>query len=284
MSSAVTTVVATRDRWGDLAWSLLRQERPVILVDNGSTDGTPSLVRARFPDVTVIELGRNHGAVARNVGVEAATTPYVAFADDDSWWAPGSLDLAAELLDRHPRLGLLAARVLVGEDERLDPTCAEMAVSPLDSPATMPGRAVLGFVACGAVVRREAFLAAGGFDPVVRFPGEEERLSLDLAAAGWQLAYVEDIIAHHHPSSTRAPGLERRALEQRNELLTAVMRRPWPAVRATVAGKLRGDRAARLGVLRAVPRLPWALVRRRRLPADVERARQLLSAARPEKA
>ena len=50
------------------------------------------------------------------------------------------------------------------------------------------------------MVRTEAFLAAGGFDPVVRFPGEEERLSLDLAAAGWGMAYVDSVTVHHHPS------------------------------------------------------------------------------------
>ena len=44
----------------------------------------------------------------------------------------------------------------------------------------LPGRSVLGFLACGAVVRRSAFVQAGGFDPVVHFGGEEERLALDL--------------------------------------------------------------------------------------------------------
>lgn len=274
----VTTVVATRDRWSDLTWSLPRQQRPVILVDNGSTDGTPERVRGTMPGIAVVELGHNAGAVARNVGVERAMTPYVAFADDDSWWPADSLRRAAQLLDAHPRLGLVAARILVGVDERLDPVCAEMAASPLGTPEDMPGPAILGFVACGAVVRREAFLAAGGFDPVVHWPGEEERLALDLAAAGWGLAYVDDVVAHHHPSTNRGPTLQRRALEERNAVLTAVMRRPWPRVRLEVARRLHGDRATRLGVLRSVPRLPAALVRRRRLPAAVEAGRRLLDA------
>jgi GT2 family glycosyltransferase len=279
MRSGVTTVIVTKDRWADLAWSLPRQQAPVILVDNGSTDGTAELVRERFPHITVIELDHNRGAVARNIGARAATTPYVAFADDDSWWPVESLGRAAGLLDRHFRLGLIAGRVLVGRENRLDPTCATMAASPLPTPAGLPGPAVLGFVACGAVVRRHAFLEAGGFDPIVQFPGEEERLALDLAAAGWQLAYVEDVVAHHHPSLTRGSTLRRLTLERRNELLTAVMRRPWRTVGATLGHQLRDGRAARLGVLQAVPRLPSALVHRRPLPPRVEEARRLLDTA-----
>ena len=266
----VTTVVATRNRWTDLAESLLRQEHPVILVDNGSDDGTPDRVRAAFPQVRVIELGHNAGAVARNVGVRAAGTPYVAFADDDSWWAPGALDRAAEHLDRHPRLGLLAGRILVGDDGHLDPVCEEMAGSPLPTSIDLPGPSVLGFVACGTVVRREAFLRAGGFDEVVHFGGEEERLAIDLASNGWGLAYVDDVVAHHHPSPTRDGHGARRALLARNRLLTALMRRPW-----WVVGR-DARRAGRDGLAQAVPRSVGALRRRAVVPRAVEQQLRLL--------
>src|SRR3954468_15042196 len=127
MDTSVTVVVISRDRREDLLNSLPRHEAPVILVDNGSTDGTAPAVRARLPQVRVIELAENAGAVARNIGVQAAETPYVAFADDDSWWAPGALRRAADILDAHPRVGLLAGRVLVGPQERTDPVSTAMA-------------------------------------------------------------------------------------------------------------------------------------------------------------
>lgn len=276
MSGRVTTVVATRDRWPDLAVTLPRHRGPVILVDNGSTDDTVERVRRQFPHVHVISLEANEGAVARNRGVASARTPYVAFADDDSWWAAGALERAADVLDAHPRLGLLAARVLVGDDERLDPVCEEMAASPLPRALDLPGPAVLGFVACGAVVRRTAFLDAGGFDPVVEFFGEEERLSLDLAATGWGQAYVDSVVAHHHPSTTRPPSVSRRALGVRNTLLTAVMRRPWPRVAITAVEAARRGRPGVLGLARAVPRLPQAIAARRTLPREVEAQVRLL--------
>src|SRR5205807_7353355 len=100
---------------------------------------------------------------ARNVGAHAVTAPYVAFADDDSWWAPGALTHAAGLFDRHPELALIAARILVGPRQSLDPTCVTMAQSPVLAAPGQPGPSILGFLACGAVVRRSAFLAVGGF-------------------------------------------------------------------------------------------------------------------------
>ncbi|NUW34419.1 glycosyltransferase [Nonomuraea sp. SMC257] len=279
MDERVTVVVATRNRRRALAGSLPHHPRPVILVDNGSTDGSPGFVRRHFPDVTVVEAGRNLGAPARNVGVRMAGTPYVAFADDDSWWAPGALARAADVLDAHPRLAVLAARVLVGPQERLDPVCEEMARSPLGREPDLPGPSVLGFLACGAVVRGDAFLEAGGFDDVIFFFGEEERLAVDLAAKGWGLAYVDDVVAHHHPSPSRDPR-GRKELATRNSVLTAVLRRPWSVVaRRSLAALRQGPNGWR-GLRTAVPRLRPALAQRRGLPPAVERARRLLEDGR----
>jgi GT2 family glycosyltransferase len=271
----VTIVIATRDRLHDLERSLRHHEANVIVVDNGSVDGTAAAIREHHPQVEVIELGANRGAPARNVGVARAGTPYVAFADDDSWWAPGALTLAADVLDAHPRVAVLAARVLVGESERLEPTCAEMAAAPLGIPTGYPGPAVLGFIACGAVVRRDAFLGCGGFDDVVFFAGEEERVALDLAAAGWALAYVPAVVAHHHPSSVRDVA-ERSALVVRNAVLVAVLRRPWSIVGRRIIGALRGGATSRVGLRSALPRIPRAWAKRRRLPGGVEAARRAL--------
>lgn len=279
----VTTVVMTRNRWADLEETLPRHQGPVIVVDNASDDGTPARLRRSFPEVQLIRLSTNEGAVARNHGVEAARTPYVAFADDDSWWETGALFRAAEVLDLHPDIAVVAGRILVGDEGRLDPVCALMASSPLPRPdalSDVPGVPVLGFVACGAVVRRDAFLEAGGFDPVVKFPGEEERLALDLAVAGRHLVYADHVVARHRPSESRPPTVRRRALEQRNELLTAVMRRPWSVVRETeerLRARARHDEAARLALVWALARLPRALARRRVVPPEVERLRRMLA-------
>src|SRR5215210_4991945 len=112
-AARVGVAIATRERPTELAHVLARllalpERPPVVVADNGSADGTPAAIRARFPSVQVLELGENRGAAARNAAVAALGTSYVAFSDDDSWWAPGALARAVEVFDAHPRLGLLA--------------------------------------------------------------------------------------------------------------------------------------------------------------------------------
>lgn len=243
VDAPVSVVIITRDRPAELLRTLgelagLPDRPAVIVVDNGSASDPTPTVRRRFPAVTVLPLARNAGAYGRTIGAWWAATPLVAFSDDDSWWAPHALQRAAELFTAHPRLGLLAARVLVGADRRRDPTCAAMAVSRLGTAADLPGPSVRGFVACGAVVRRDAFLAAGGFRAAYGIGGEEALLAIDLARAGWGLAYVDEVVAHHHPSTVREPGGRQHAIV-RNDLWTAWLRRPAGSALRRSAALLR---------------------------------------------
>jgi N-acetylglucosaminyl-diphospho-decaprenol L-rhamnosyltransferase len=269
----VTIVVATRDRAPELRHSLRRHTAPVIVVDNASTDETPEV--AREAGARLISLPDNLGAAARTIGCEHATTEYVAFADDDSWWAPGALDHAAHILDAYPRTALLAARVLVGEDERLDPVSQEMSRSPLGFSDDLPGRAILGFLACSIVVRRKAFLDVGGFSELLHFGGEEELLALDLAAAGWGMAYLPELVVHHHPSREGRDPSARRRREVRNKLLTSWLRRPLPTfVRMAAASLVTRD--GRGGLADAARIFPQVAHARRPVPASVEAARARL--------
>jgi len=270
----VTVVVATRNRRDRLVETLPRHSAPVILVDNGSDDGGPDLVSSIFPRVDVVRLGENRGAAARNVGVERARTPFVAFADDDSFWTPDSLTRAAALLHAHERVGLLTARVLVGPERRVDPVSDAMAAAPLGVPAGGCGPAVLGFLSCAVVVRRDAFLAAGGFRPELHVYGEEALLAMDLAAAGWLLCYTPELTVRHLPLPAGRDSGARRRREARNSLLTAVLRRPPAVVARIAAASWRADHRAVADVL---PLLPWALRGRRRLPPEVESALVTLS-------
>ncbi|RRO14190.1 glycosyltransferase family 2 protein [Saccharopolyspora rhizosphaerae] len=266
-------VIATRNRRDELlrtAQNLLAlRPRPrVVVVDNASTDGTAEAVERLHPQVELIRAPHNLGAAARNLGVLSSRAEYVAFSDDDSWWEQDALPRAEHLFATHPGIGLIAAKTLVGTQDRLDPVNDLMARSPLLGSPGLPGPRVLGFTACAAVVRRRAFQEAGGFDPVLFFGAEEKLLACDLAAAGWDLVYADDVVAHHHPSPARMSRAEREALELRNNVIIAWMRRSPPAAVTETLHALRRSRRATAGALR---RLPVALRRRRRLPEQVER-------------
>jgi GT2 family glycosyltransferase len=281
----ISVVVITRNRRHGAMHTVQRlltlPERPdVIVVDNGSTDGTSTALRRAFSDVRLVTLEHNRGAAARTLGVESAATRFVAFSDDDSWWEPGSLAHATRILDSYPRLAILAARILVGPERRIDPTCAAMARSPLEVGAKLPGPAVLGFVACGAVARRDAFLECDGFRHGFGVGGEETLLAIDLVRRGWLLAYVSDVVAHHHPSPARDPGARRRQLV-RNALWETWLRRPWSyAVREGFRVARRGvtDRDQWRGLLDALAGVPAIIGDRAVVPPHVENWLQTLEA------
>ncbi|WP_432544221.1 glycosyltransferase family 2 protein [Kineococcus sp. SYSU DK002] len=255
-------------------------ERPrVIVLDNGSTDGTADALRAAHPRGTpggdrldVVVLPENQGAVARNTGVATARTPYVAFCDDDTWWDPGSLARAADVLDADPRVAVLTARILVEPGSVEDGIVTELRESPVRGAPGLPGPALGSFLAGASVVRRSAFLAVGGFSRRLWLGGEEELLAADLAAAGWELCYLEDLQIHHQASVLRESARRRRD-GIRNTLWFTWLRRPLPtAARRTrdVVRSLPADRTSARGVLDAVAGLPWVLRERRVLPPHAE--------------
>jgi GT2 family glycosyltransferase len=285
---APTVVMITKDRKDEALRAVQRLlDLPdgvrVILVDNGSSDGTADAIRSRYgSEVVTVALPKNLGAGARNIGVHLAATPYVAFCDDDSSWAPGALGAAAHVLADHPRLGLLAARVLVGDDQIPDPVCDAMAATPLPADDDLPGPAVLGFIACGAVVRRTAFLEAGGFDARYGVGGEEGPLAIELASRGWQLAYVSSVVARHWPSPVRDRHLRRRTV-LRNALWLAWRRRRWPsAIAQTVRCLMLAatDATARAALAEAIFDGRAIMDDRRPVDRALERRLRLVDGAR----
>jgi GT2 family glycosyltransferase len=284
-SARVSVVMLTHDRreralHGLRALAALPERPPIVVVDNASSDGTPEAVRRELRGIRVIELEENIGAAGRNIGVEHVDTPYVAFSDDDSWWAPGALTRAAEAFDRHARLGAIHGRILVGDEEREDPICDELRASPLPGEPSLPGMPLLGFLACAVIFRREAFRAVGGFERSVMIGGEEEWLACDLAGAGWEIRYVDDVIAYHDPPRRVGAAADaRRRAGLRNTLWFNWLRRPaGSALRRTLhlAGTVPRDRVSALAFADAARGLVNGSPRRRLVAPHVERMLQLL--------
>ncbi|MGP4090122.1 glycosyltransferase family 2 protein [Streptomyces sp. KR55] len=282
-----TVVVITRDRRAELLRTLriLRElpERPrVVVTDNGSRDGTAEAVAQHFPEVLLLCPGRNLGAVGRNLAVRQVPTPYVAFCDDDTWWEPGSLRRAADLLDAHPALAAVTARIVVEPSGEEDPVVAELRDSPLAGPDWLPGPALGSFLAAATVLRAGAFRAVGGFHPGLWIGGEEELLATDLLRLGYWLSYVPELTIHHAASPVR-DSTGRRILGLRNTLWFTWLRRPWPsALRRTwyLLRTVPRDRASARAFARAAAGLSWVLRQRAPVPADLEARLAALERAR----
>jgi GT2 family glycosyltransferase len=223
----------------------------------------------------------NLGAIGRNVGVARLDTPYVAFCDDDTWWEPGALTRAADVLDAHPRLAVVTARIVVEPAGIEDPIVPELRNSPVPGADWLPGPALGSFLAGASVLRRAAFLEVGGFCERLWLGGEEELLAADLAAAGWELCYLPELTVHHRASRARDAHRRRRD-GIRNTLWTTWLRRPVrPALRRTLhlLHTVPRDRVTARALVQAARGIPWVVRERRVLPPHAEARFAALDAA-----
>ena len=257
-------------------------ERPrIVVVDNGSTDGTAEAVAERFPQVEVLDAGGNLGAAARTIGVQHVEAPYVAFCDDDTWWESGCLRRAADLFGaavpgRYHRPGSRRTRGPGGPDlPRARAAPCRVCPACRGPRCWASSRGPRWYVA-----RR--FWKRAGSSPVSSSAARKRCSPPTSPLRGHWLCYVPELVVHHHPSRLR-DGHTRRVNLVRNALWFAWLRRPLPiAMRATLglAWQRPWDRATVRGLVAALGGLPWALSRRRVLPPEVERGLRLLEARR----
>jgi GT2 family glycosyltransferase len=224
-----------------------------------------------------VSLTRNIGAAARDVGIRESSTAFVAFLDDDTWPEPGGLRAAARVLATHREVAIVTGHVLVGPEAADDPTSVVMAKSPIPTPAPLPGRAVIGFLAGASVVRRDAFVSVGGFGRNARIGGEEQLIAYSLLEAGWKILYLPELVVHHYPSPNRDRAARAR-VEARSRLRVVWMRRPLTtAINVTLSGYMRS--AERRLLLRDLTVLIPAIIQRDRLSDATEQLLRLVESS-----
>jgi hypothetical protein len=213
----------------------LRHE--IIVVDNASTDGTPEMVRERFPTVRLICNEENVGfAAANNQAIRQTQSPYVALLNPDAWLLNDALGLMQAYLQQHPQVGLVGPRM---QDAAGRPLASAHAFADLATvllslcgchrvlPASWRDRLarLLGrrgrtygenFAAaepvavdwlCGACVlaRREAIEQVGLLDEGYHMYLEDEDWCRRLARAGWQVVYLPQASIVHAVQHGRPP-------------------------------------------------------------------------------
>ena len=167
----------------------------IVVVDDGSQDGTAELVERELPEVKVLRQANTGPSAARNTAAAAARGEWLAFLDADDLWLPGKLEAQLAALDAAPEIGMCSS------DWVRDAAKAP----PLPAPAELPRRRIAfadivrlnRFQTSTVLVRRELWQAVGGFRTAI--DGTEDwdfwmrvsRLTDDLHLA-WPLVVYRD--------------------------------------------------------------------------------------------
>jgi GT2 family glycosyltransferase len=248
MQPAVTIVIVVynrRDRLRETLGRMLGESAydgpfDVIVVDNGSEDGSAAMVREEFPDVRVIRRTTNIGAPAWNDGFAEARGDYVLILDDDCYLLPDGLRRAVAAAQEH-NADLVSFRVVSTHDP-------EWVFS--DRYPT----GLLSFWGCACLVRGTALAELGGYDPEIFMWANELEFTIRLFDAGYRHLHLPEVVAQHmkEPEPDDA-ALDVRAYHvnaQHWAYVAAKLLRPRDALAALAALLARSVRNA----LRADPR------------------------------
>lgn len=281
----------------------------IIVVDNGSRDGSCECVQREFPDVRLIRNNENRGfCAANNQGIAAARGEFVALLNNDAEADPGwATAMLLPMAD--PQVGMVACKVLMQGDRRRIDKVGHLIYPDGQNRGRGAGAIDEGQFdwveealwpdGCAALYRKSMLDEIGGFDEDFFAYGDDAELGLRARIAGWRCVYTPLAVAWHHRGNTLGLGSVRRLkLIERNRVLLAAKLFPWSllwlnpvyyAVRLLAGARaaLRGEGETALfpgwrGKLRLIQGLFWgdcealwmlpAMLRKRR---DVRRLAKL---------
>ncbi|TMA63898.1 MAG: glycosyltransferase [Deltaproteobacteria bacterium] len=168
MSPITSVIIPTYNRWPlvveavDSVLAQSFQDIEIIVVDDGSTDGTTNRLAKFDGRLRLFTTTRRGVAAARNFGVSQAQGCYVAFLDSDDLWLPGKLETQIAFLDRHPEIQICQTdEIWVRNGVRVNPKAmhrkpsGDIFVRSLDLCLISPS---------AVMMTRELFQCIGGFD------------------------------------------------------------------------------------------------------------------------
>lgn len=290
------------------------QDFEILVVDNGSQDGSAELVRERFegrsgPPVRLIQNETNRGfCAANNQGFAAARGRYVALLNNDAEAEPDFLGAMREAFELGEDVGMAACKVLMYEDPKRIDKAGHLIYPDGQNRGRGTGEIDQGQYdrreeclwpdGCAAMYRKSMLDEIGGFDEDLFLYGDDAELGLRARLAGWRCIYVpEAVVRHRRGSGLGKDSLERVYWIERNRVLLAVKLFPWsllalnPLYFAMRLGAAVAAGAGDEGEFRHFPgvwnklRLAWTVLRAdaaalRRVPAMLRKRREVYRKAR----
>lgn len=219
---------------GELA-GLQRFATEVIVVDNGSSDGTAKMVAERFPQFRLVKTGKNLGAVGRNEGMKAACGTYVVTLDDDILGLDDeALESLCAYFKQQPQVGAVCFQVRDHERGTLCNwchPCREEDGAELIMPTTEISEGAVAF-------RREMLQHTGFYTPEFFISHEGADLAARILDRGYTIAYLPQIRVTHKHAAAQRPGWRRYYYDTRNDFWLVVRNYRLPQLLAHLARRL----------------------------------------------
>lgn len=206
----------------------------LIVVDNGSTDGSLDLLRqAPVETVRTIENAENRGfCAANNQGIEAARGRFIGLLNNDAEAEPGWLEQLLSAVESAPDVGMAASKILTWEDRGVIDKAGHLIYPDGQNRGRGTGEPDQGQYdrleetawpdGCAALYRRSLLEQIGGFDEDFFAYADDAELGLRARIAGWRCLYTPKAVVYHHTGSTLGRySPERLFLIERNRLWLA---------------------------------------------------------------
>jgi GT2 family glycosyltransferase len=231
-----------------LARQNLNQPFEVVVIDNGSDDGSSDMVLSEFGKSTSIANGfraelirnpENRGfCAANNQGFAASDSEFVALLNNDAEAEPDWLQKLVGAFDGRPDVGMAASKILVYDDPRRIDKAGHLIYpdgqnrgrgsGELDEGQYDRVEEILWPDGCAAMYRREMLDQIGGFDEDLFAYADDAELGLRARIAGWKCLYIPGAVVRHHRGATLGVRSSRRLeLIERNRVLLAAKLFPW---------------------------------------------------------
>lgn len=181
----------------------------IIVVDNGSSDDTSLQVQSFFKDIVLVKKEINAGIAGWNEGFKTASGKYLLVLDDDSCIENGFVG-AIDYMENNAEIGILALNI-VDQSMKGDPHLKE-------EEAWKDKANIVGFIGCGAIIRKKLYDTIGGFANWIHVYSHEFEYSIRCLNAGFQIRFYEECNVIHRTSQLNRSFKRTRIYSVRNEL------------------------------------------------------------------